>query len=202
MMVSANHHGSLGNRRNTTRCRESTEISVPHRRCCFCYRNASICYGSVDSQSDGDSSFLVRIEDPGLWSDNLNTGQTKDWFQLCPFIGFAVNVQKCHFCDYICPCCSYERAEVFQTNHLVFSSLPDPADVVIILLSDAISHMGADFLQDSGGNVVRFSQILWVAGCAHPAERAKAQGEDVTRMETGLKSFFKMVSTGILKNQC
>lgn len=72
----------------------------------------------------------------------------------------------------------------------MFSSLPDPADVVVILLSDAISHMGADFLQDSGGNVVRFSQILRVAGCAHPAERAKAQGEDVTRVETGLMCHF------------
>lgn len=66
MMVSANHHWSLGNRRNTTRCRESTEASAPHRHCGSSYRNASICDGSVDGQSDGDSSFLVRIEDPGL----------------------------------------------------------------------------------------------------------------------------------------
>lgn len=99
----------------------------------------------------------------------------------------AVKVQEC---DYIHSCCSHERRDVFKTNHLVFSSLPDPADVVIILLSDAISHMGADVLQDSGGNVVCFSQILWVAGCAHPAERAKAQGEDVTWVETGLKCHF------------
>lgn len=87
------------------------------------------------------------------------------------------------------------------TNHLVFPGLPDPADVVIILLSDPISHMGADFLQDPGGNVVRFSQISRVAGRAHPAERAEAQGEDVPKVETGLVYHYsKMVST--LKNQC
>lgn len=72
----------------------------------------------------------------------------------------------------------------------MFSSLPDPADVVVILLPDAVSHMGADLLQDCGGNLVRFSQVLWVAGCAHPAERAEAQGEDVPRIEQGLMCHF------------
>lgn len=91
-------------------------------------------------------------------------------------------------------------APAFKTNHLVFSGLPDPADVVIVLLSDAISHAGADFLQDAGGNVVRFSQILRVAGCAHPAERAKAQGENITVKEAGFVGHFsKIFSTSVLK---
>lgn len=93
-------------------------------------------------------------------------------------------------------------APVLRTNHLVFSGLPDPADVVIVLLSDAISHVGADFLKDAGGDVVRFSQIFGVAGCAHPAERAKAQGENVAAEEAGVKGLFsKMFSTSIIKKQ-
>lgn len=80
-----------------------------------------------------------------------------------------------------------------KTNHLVFSGLPDPADVIIVLLSDAISRVGADFLKDAGGDVVSFSQIFGVAGCAHPAERAKAQGEDVAAEEAGVRSFFQDV---------
>lgn len=97
-----------------------------------------------------------------------------------------VNAEACSFCGDVCPCRSCEGEGVLKSNHVVFSSLPDPADVVIVLLSDAISHMGADFLQDAGGNVVRFSQILRVAGRAHPAERTEAQGENVTVEEAGL----------------
>lgn len=75
---------------------------------------------------------------------------------------------------------------MLKSNHVVFSGLPDPADVVIVLLSDAISHTGADFLQDAGGDVVRFSQVLRVAGRAHPTERTEAQGENVPVEEAGL----------------
>lgn len=73
------------------------------------------------------------------------------------------------------------RALVAQkvTDHFMPSSLSDPADVVIVLLSNTISHIGTNFLQDSSGNIVRYSQILGVARCAHPAKWAKAQRENV-----------------------
>lgn len=69
----------------------------------------------------------------------------------------------------------------------MFSSLSDPADVVIVLLSDAISRFGTNFLQDSCSNVIRYSKILGVARGAHPAKRAKAQRENVsvTKAEGG-----------------
>lgn len=41
------------------------------------------------------------------------------------------------------------------THHLVFSSLSDPADVIIVLLSDAITHIGTNSLQDSSCDIVR-----------------------------------------------
>ena len=65
------------------------------------------------------------------------------------------------------------------THHLVFSSLPDPADVIIVLLSDVISHVGTYVLQDSSSNIVCYSEILGVARCAHPAKWAEAQRENV-----------------------
>lgn len=57
--------------------------------------------------------------------------------------------------------------------------LPDPADVVVVLLLDVISHIGTDILQDSGRNVISYSEILGGARCAHPAKRPKAQRENV-----------------------
>lgn len=36
------------------------------------YWNVSISNSLVDRQSNGDSSFLVRVQDSGLWSYNLN----------------------------------------------------------------------------------------------------------------------------------
>ena len=60
-------------------------------------------------------------------------------------------------------------------DHFVFSSLSDPADVVIVLLSDEISHIGTNFLQDRSSNFVCYSEILGVPRCAHPAKRTKAQ---------------------------
>lgn len=65
------------------------------------------------------------------------------------------------------------------TDHFVFSSLSDPADVVVVLLSDTISHTGTDFLQDSSSDVIRYGEIPGVARCAHPAKRAEAQRENV-----------------------
>lgn len=64
-------------------------------------------------------------------------------------------------------------------DHFVFSSLSDPADVVVVLLPDAISHVGTNFLQDKSSDVICYSKILGVARCAHPAERAETQREDV-----------------------
>lgn len=65
------------------------------------------------------------------------------------------------------------------TDHFVLPSLSDPADVVIVLLSDAISHSGANVLQDRRSYVVRHGKIVRVAGCAHPAKWAEAQRENV-----------------------
>lgn len=64
--------------------------------------------------------------------------------------------------------------------HVVFSSLSDPANVIIVLLFDAIGHVGTDFLQDGSGDIVRYRKILGVSRCAHPAKGAKAQRENVT----------------------
>ncbi len=66
------------------------------------------------------------------------------------------------------------------TDHFMFPSLSDPADVVTVLLSDAISHIGTNFLQYSSSNAVCHSKILRVARCAHPAKWTEAQRENVT----------------------
>lgn len=65
------------------------------------------------------------------------------------------------------------------THHLVFSSLSDPADVIVVLLPDVIGHVGTDFLQDSSSDIIRCSKIFGVARCAHPAKWAKAQRENI-----------------------
>lgn len=62
----------------------------------------------------------------------------------------------------------------------MFSGLTDPADVVVVLLSHTLSHIGADLLQDSGGDVISQCQVTGVTGGADPAEWSEAQGEDVT----------------------
>lgn len=98
------------------------------------------------------------------------------------------------------------------TDHFVLSSLFDPADVVVVLLSDKIRRVGTNFLQDGSGNVVGYGKILRVARCAHPAKRAKAQRENVpvAKTEVGeltnnpitvyksLLSLFYRSSTGLM----
>lgn len=65
-------------------------------------------------------------------------------------------------------------------NHFVFSSLPDPDDVVVVLLSDSVRHIGAQILQDRGGDIVGYGEVLGVTGCAHPAKWTEAQGKYVS----------------------
>lgn len=88
----------------------------------------------------------------------------------------------------------------------MFLSLSDPADVVTVLLSDAISCISTDFLQDRGSNVVRHSKISGVTRCAHPAEWAKAQRENVTvakaKAERSQKSLLLEVFKVLLEGRC
>lgn len=90
--------------------------------------------------------------------------------------------------------CSTRLRAVLQTNHLVFSSLFDPSNVVAVLLPDAVSHVGADLLQDAGGDVVCSRKVLGVAGRAHPAKRPEAQRENITGRETEQRSITNQVS--------
>lgn len=69
-------------------------------------------------------------------------------------------------------------------DHFVFASLSDPADVVVVLLPDAISGVGTDVPQDSSSDIICYSKILGIARRAHPAKRAKAQRENVSVLQT------------------
>lgn len=62
----------------------------------------------------------------------------------------------------------------------MFSRLSDPADVVLVLLPNALSHIGTDLLQDGGSDVISQRQVTGVARSADPAERSEAQGEDIS----------------------
>lgn len=84
------------------------------------------------------------------------------------------------------------------SDHFVFSSLPDPADVVVVLLPDMISHGGTNVLENSSSNVICYSEILWVTRCAHPAKWAKAQRKNVPVRKTKQTNKKKILVVGMI----
>ena len=93
MMVSTDNDGSLSNRSNIRRSWRLSENLMPCRlrltqRNVSPYWNSPIGNSLVDGQSDADSSFLVRVKDPGLGSHNLKTNMqgTSSFFNLTSLI--------------------------------------------------------------------------------------------------------------------
>lgn len=69
--------------------------------------------------------------------------------------------------------------------HVVFSSLTDPADVVLVLLLNSLRNGGADLFQHSSGDVIGLRQIGGVSRGTDPAERPETQREDIATHTEG-----------------